>query len=301
MHTKHLELEQVGIDFPTPKGPFTALQDVNLKIAKGEFVSLIGHSGCGKSTVLNIVAGLHQATTGGVILDGAEVKQPGPERAVVFQNHSLLPWLSVYKNVELAVKSTMRGKSKSEMREWIMHNLELVHMTHALDKLPSEISGGMKQRVGIARALAMEPKVLLMDEPFGALDALTRAHLQDSLMEIHADLGNTVIMITHDVDEAVLLSDRIVMMNNGPAATIGEILDIELPRPRDRLALADNKQYNHYRHEVLTFLYDKQKKVETVTSRVSQSSSTGRRAEQQQHKSNEVNSEKKDAKNSDAA
>lgn len=295
MHTKHLELEQVGIDFPTPKGPFTALQDVNLKIAKGEFVSLIGHSGCGKSTVLNIVAGLHQATTGGVILDGAEVKQPGPERAVVFQNHSLLPWLSVYKNVELAVKSTMRGKSKGEMRDWIMHNLELVHMTHALDKLPNEISGGMKQRVGIARALAMEPKVLLMDEPFGALDALTRAHLQDSLMEIHADLGNTVIMITHDVDEAVLLSDRIVMMNNGPAATIGEILDIELPRPRNRLALADNKQYNHYRHEVLTFLYDKQKKVETVPSRANHSAS------QKNSKSNEVSSEKKDTKKSDAA
>ncbi len=295
MHTKHLELEQVGIDFPTPKGPFTALQDVNLKIAKGEFVSLIGHSGCGKSTVLNIVAGLHQATTGGVILDGAEVKQPGPERAVVFQNHSLLPWLSVYKNVELAVKSTMRGKSKGEMRDWIMHNLELVHMTHALDKLPNEISGGMKQRVGIARALAMEPKVLLMDEPFGALDALTRAHLQDSLMEIHADLGNTVIMITHDVDEAVLLSDRIVMMNNGPAATIGEILDIELPRPRNRLALADNKQYNHYRHEVLTFLYDKQKKVETVPSRTKHSAS------QKNSKSNEVSSEKKDANKSDAA
>ncbi|MEA3380194.1 MAG: ABC transporter ATP-binding protein [Pseudomonadota bacterium] len=295
MHTKHLELEQVGIDFPTPKGPFTALQDVNLKIAKGEFVSLIGHSGCGKSTVLNIVAGLHQATSGGVILDGAEVKQPGPERAVVFQNHSLLPWLSVYKNVELAVKSTMRGKSKGEMRDWIMHNLELVHMTHALDKLPNEISGGMKQRVGIARALAMEPKVLLMDEPFGALDALTRAHLQDSLMEIHADLGNTVIMITHDVDEAVLLSDRIVMMNNGPAATIGEILDIELPRPRNRLALADNKQYNHYRHEVLTFLYDKQKKVETVPSRANHTAS------QKNSKFNEVSSEKKDAKKSDAA
>lgn len=295
MHTKHLELEQVGIDFPTPKGPFTALQDVNLKIAKGEFVSLIGHSGCGKSTVLNIVAGLHQATTGGVILDGAEVKQPGPERAVVFQNHSLLPWLSVYKNVELAVKSTVRGKSKGEMRDWIMHNLELVHMTHALDKLPNEISGGMKQRVGIARALAMEPKLLLMDEPFGALDALTRAHLQDSLMEIHADLGNTVIMITHDVDEAVLLSDRIVMMNNGPAATIGEILDIELPRPRNRLALADNKQYNHYRHEVLTFLYDKQKKVETVPSRTKHSAS------QKNIKSNEVSSEKKDANKSDAA
>ena len=269
MTPKHLELTQVGIDFPTPKGPFTALMDVNLKIEKGEFVSLIGHSGCGKSTVLNIVAGLHQATTGGVILDNAEVKEPGPERAVVFQNHSLLPWLSVYKNVELAVKQTLRGKSKKEIRDWVMHNLELVHMTHATDKLPAEISGGMKQRVGIARALAMEPKVLLMDEPFGALDALTRAHLQDSLMEIHADLGNTVIMITHDVDEAVLLSDRIVMMTNGPAATVGEILDIKLPRPRDRLALADNPEYNHYRHEVLTFLYEKQKKIEPVGSKKS--------------------------------
>ncbi|MBR9791637.1 MAG: ABC transporter ATP-binding protein [Gammaproteobacteria bacterium] len=265
MQSRHLELSQVGIDFPTPKGPFTALTDVNLKIQKGEFISLIGHSGCGKSTVLNIVAGLHQATSGGVILDGAEVKEPGPERAVVFQNHSLLPWLSCYKNVELAVKQTQKGKSKQEIRDWVMHNMELVHMTHALDKLPSEISGGMKQRVGIARALAMEPKVLLMDEPFGALDALTRAHLQDSLMDIHADLGNTVIMITHDVDEAVLLSDRIVMMTNGPAATIGEILDVKLERPRDRLALADNPEYNHYRHEVLTFLYEKQKKVETVS------------------------------------
>ncbi len=269
MNAKHLELTQVGIDFPTPKGPFTALRDVNLNIKKGEFISLIGHSGCGKSTVLNIVAGLHQATTGGVILDNVEVKEPGPERAVVFQNHSLLPWLSVYKNVELAVKQTLRGKSKAEIREWVMHNLELVHMTHAIDKLPSEISGGMKQRVGIARALAMEPKVLLMDEPFGALDALTRAHLQDSLMEIHADLGNTVIMITHDVDEAVLLSDRIVMMTNGPAATVGEILEVNLPRPRDRLVLADNPEYNHYRHEVLTFLYEKQKKVEPVSARKS--------------------------------
>jgi nitrate/nitrite transport system ATP-binding protein len=266
MQNKHLELSQVGIDFPTPKGPFTALTDVNLKIRKGEFISLIGHSGCGKSTVLNIVAGLHQATNGGVILDGSEVKEPGPERAVVFQNHSLLPWLSVYKNVELAVKQTQKGKSKKEIRDWILHNLELVHMTHALDKLPSEISGGMKQRVGIARALAMEPKVLLMDEPFGALDALTRAHLQDSLMDIHAELGNTVIMITHDVDEAVLLSDRIVMMTNGPSATIGEVLEVNLPRPRDRLALADNPEYNHYRHEVLTFLYEKQKKVEPVSN-----------------------------------
>lgn len=259
MNHEHLLLSQVCIDFPTDSGPFRALDDVNLTISKGEFVSLIGHSGCGKSTVLNIVAGLHQATVGGVILDDKEVNEPGPERAVVFQHHSLLPWLTAYENVELAVKQVFRGKkSKSEMADWINHNLELVHMSHAKDKLPSEISGGMKQRVGIARALAMEPKVLLMDEPFGALDALTRAHLQDSLMEIHADLGNTVIMITHDVDEAVLLSDRIVMMTNGPAATIGDILHIELPRPRDRIALADQPEYNHYRSEVLKFLYERQ-------------------------------------------
>ena len=257
-------VQTCALPISTPKGPFTALQDVNLKITEGEFISLIGHSGCGKSTVLNIIAGLHQATTGGVILDSKEVTEPGPERAVVFQNHSLLPWLNVYKNVELAVKQTRKGVSKKEIREWVEHNLELVHMTHAIDKLPSEISGGMKQRVGIARALAMEPKVLLMDEPFGALDALTRAHLQDSLMEIHSKLGNTVIMITHDVDEAVLLSDRIVMMTNGPAATVGEILKIDLERPRDRLVLADDAKYNHYRHDVLTFLYEKQKKVESV-------------------------------------
>ncbi len=266
MSQLHLELSSVGIDFPTPKGPFSALHDVNLKIMQGEFVSLIGHSGCGKSTVLNIVAGLYQATLGGVILNGREVNEPGPERAVVFQNHSLLPWLTAYQNVELGVKPVFKGKkTKAEMREWIEHNLELVHMTHALHKRPDELSGGMKQRVGIARALAMQPEVLLMDEPFGALDALTRAHLQDSLMEIQNTLGNTVIMITHDVDEAVLLSDRIVMMTNGPAATVGEILDVKLARPRNRLALADDTEYNGYRGAVLRFLYEKQKKVEPIT------------------------------------
>ncbi|WP_323815802.1 ABC transporter ATP-binding protein [Cellvibrio sp. NN19] len=264
----HLELTKVGIEFPTPKGPFCALQNVDLKIKKGEFVSLIGHSGCGKSTVLNIVAGLYQATTGGVVLNGKEVNEPGPERAVVFQNHSLLPWLTAYENVELGVKRVFKGKkNKAEMHEWIEHNLELVHMTHAMHKRPDEISGGMKQRVGIARALAMEPQVLLMDEPFGALDALTRAHLQDSLMEIQNELGNTVIMITHDVDEAVLLSDRIVMMTNGPAATVGEILDVNLPRPRNRLELADDVEYNHYRSTVLRFLYEKQKKVESFDAK----------------------------------
>ncbi|MCE3253119.1 MAG: transporter ATP-binding protein [Cellvibrio sp.] len=264
----HLELTRVGIEFPTPKGPFCALQNVDLKIKKGEFVSLIGHSGCGKSTVLNIVAGLYQATTGGVVLNGREVNEPGPERAVVFQNHSLLPWLTAYENVELGVKRVFRGKkTRAEMREWIEHNLELVHMTHAIHKRPDELSGGMKQRVGIARALAMEPQVLLMDEPFGALDALTRAHLQDSLMEIQNELGNTVIMITHDVDEAVLLSDRIVMMTNGPAATVGEILDVTLERPRNRLELADNVEYNHYRSAVLRFLYEKQKKIESIDAK----------------------------------
>ncbi|MEO4048949.1 ABC transporter ATP-binding protein [Pseudomonas sp. CAU 1711] len=260
MSQTHLELSAVGIDFPTDKGLFRALQNVNLKIDKGEFVSLIGHSGCGKSTVLNIVAGLYQATTGGVILDGREVNEPGPERAVVFQNHSLLPWLTCYQNVELAVRQVFRDKSRREVREWTLHNLELVHMLHAKDKRPGEISGGMKQRIGIARALSMQPKVLLMDEPFGALDALTRAHLQDSLMEIHRDLGNTVIMITHDVDEAVLLSDRIVMMSNGPAATVGDILRVDLPRPRDRLALANDPHYHHCRAAVLEFLYQRQQR-----------------------------------------
>lgn len=267
----HLDISHISIEFPTPKGPFKALNDVSLKIEKGEFVSLIGHSGCGKSTVLNIVAGLYEATSGGVILDDKEIKGPGPERAVVFQNHSLLPWLTAYQNVELAVKQVFSGKkSKREMAQWIEHNLELVHMSHARDKRPNEISGGMKQRVGIARALAMEPSVLLMDEPFGALDALTRAHLQDSLMEIQKTLNNTVIMITHDVDEAVLLSDRIVMMTNGPAATVGEILQVDLERPRDRLALANDPKYVDYRAQVLTFLYEKQRKVESITSTPSQ-------------------------------
>lgn len=264
-----LDISSIRMEFDTPNGPFTALKDVDLKIDKGEFVSLIGHSGCGKSTVLNIVAGLYQATKGGVILNGKEISEPGPERAVVFQNHSLLPWLTAYQNVELAVKQVFgKQKSKAEMKDWIEHNLHLVHMDHAMHKRPDEISGGMKQRVGIARALSMQPDILLMDEPFGALDALTRAHMQDSLMEIQNELNNTVIMITHDVDEAVLLSDRIVMMTNGPEATIGEILDINLERPRDRLALADMPEYAHLRAQVLKFLYEKQKKIEPITTTV---------------------------------
>lgn len=257
-----LEISHINMDFPTADGYFRALEDVDLDIQKGEFVSLIGHSGCGKSTVLNIIAGLYQVSLGGVILNGKEVNQPGPERAVVFQNHSLLPWLTAYENVELAVKQVFgKTKSKSEMQDWVEHNLRLVHMGHAMHKRPDEISGGMKQRVGIARALAMQPDVLLMDEPFGALDALTRAHMQDSLMEIQAELNNTVVMITHDVDEAVLLSDRIIMMTNGPSATVGEILKVNLPRPRDRIELAKDIEYNRCRSEVLTFLYEKQRKI----------------------------------------
>jgi nitrate/nitrite transport system ATP-binding protein len=269
MKDRYLELSKVGIEFKTDNEPFRALQNVNLNITKGEFISLIGHSGCGKSTVLNIVAGLYEATEGGVILEGREVNEPGPDRAVVFQNHALLPWLTVYKNVELAVKCVFKKtKSKAEIHQWVKHNLNLVHMDHAMNKLPSELSGGMKQRVGIARCLAMQPKVLLMDEPFGALDALTRARLQDSLMEIQQQLDNTIIMITHDVDEAVLLSDRIVMMTNGPAATIGEVLAIDLPRPRNRVQLADDPHFNAYRQKVLEFLYEKQSNTDDTKAQV---------------------------------
>ncbi|EGQ7842677.1 ABC transporter ATP-binding protein [Vibrio alginolyticus] len=262
-----LDLTRLGMRFPTPDGEFIALKNVDLQINKGEFVSLIGHSGCGKSTVLNLVAGLHMPTDGGVIVDGREVAGPGPDRAVVFQNHSLLPWLTVYQNVELAVKQIAGKKGKAWIQEQVNHYLELIQMQHAAHKKPDEISGGMKQRVGIARALALQPKVLLMDEPFGALDALTRAHLQDALMKIQAELNNTVIMITHDVDEAALLSDKIVMMTNGPAATIGEVLEVNLPRPRERVALADDAQYQKCRQAVLKFLYEKQSKVETPASK----------------------------------
>ena len=265
MTRPYLSIENVGIDFVRGAVKSIVLRDVSLKIARGEFVSIIGHSGCGKSTILNIVAGLLNATTGAVLLDGKAVEEPGPDRAVVFQNHSLLPWLTVYENVALAVDKVFAGtKSKAERAEWVMHNLRLVHMEHARDERPGEISGGMKQRVGIARALAMQPKVLLMDEPFGALDALTRAHLQDALMEIHAKLGNTVIMITHDVDEAVLLSDRIVMMTNGPAASIGEVLDVPLARPRKRLELVSHPVYIAAREAVLKFLYERHSYVEAA-------------------------------------
>jgi len=253
----YLALEGLGVTFPTPKGPFTALENVDLSIEKGEFVALIGHSGCGKSTLLNIVAGLQKPTRGVVFLDGDVIDGPGPDRAVIFQDHSLLPWLTVEENVRLAVDKTMAGKPRAARRDWVMHNLDLVQMAHAAAKRPAELSGGMKQRVGIARAIAMSPRVLLMDEPFGALDALTRASLQDAVMTIQSKLNNTVVMITHDVDEAVLLADRVVMMTNGPAATIGEDLRVDLPRPRNRIEMADTPAYNHARHEILHFLHQR--------------------------------------------
>jgi nitrate/nitrite transport system ATP-binding protein len=263
--TSYLKLDHIDKTFIRGSAETEVLKDITLGIDKGEFVSMIGHSGCGKTTLLNIVAGLARTTNGGVLLEEREVNEPGPDRAVVFQNHSLLPWLTVYDNVSLAVNKVFSGvKSRTERHDWVMHNLELVQMTHAKDKRPGEVSGGMKQRVGIARALAMEPKVLLLDEPFGALDALTRAHLQDSVMAIHQKLGNTVMMITHDVDEAVLLSDRIVMMTNGPAARIGEILDVPLPRPRKRLELAANQTYLKCRQRVLEFLYERHRFVEAA-------------------------------------
>ncbi|MBI5911553.1 MAG: ABC transporter ATP-binding protein [Betaproteobacteria bacterium] len=256
---KYLSIERVGMVFDTRKGPFTALADISLALDQGEFVSLIGHSGCGKSTLLNLVAGLIKPSSGAMILAGREIAGPGPDRGVVFQNHSLLPWLTCFDNVHLAVERVFGGgESRADLKARTRRALELVHLGDAESKFPHEISGGMKQRVGIARALSMEPKMLLLDEPFGALDALTRAHLQDELLRIVAATGSTVFMVTHDVDEAVLLSDRVVMLTNGPAAGIGEILAIDLPRPRERLALASHPRYLQYRKAVLQFLYQKQ-------------------------------------------
>ena len=254
--SKFIEVQHAEMVFTTRKSKFHALQDISLTVAKGEFITLIGHSGCGKSTLLNLIAGLTLPTSGALLCDNREIAAPGPERAVVFQNNSLLPWLTCFENVHLAVERVFAATEKKAQLDARTHAaLELVGMGHAAAKRPHEISGGMKQRVGIARALAMEPKVLLLDEPFGALDALTRAKLQDELLKIVARTQSTTVMVTHDVDEAVLLSDRIVMMTNGPAATIGEILSVELARPRDRVGLAEDTQYVHYRKEVLDFLY----------------------------------------------
>ena len=262
-----IQVENAEMVFVTRNARFHALRDINLTVEKGEFVTLIGHSGCGKSTLLNLIAGLTLPTSGTLMCDNREIAAPGPERAVVFQNHSLLPWLTCFENVHLAVERVFGQKeSKAQLATRTEAALVLVGMGHALSKRPHEISGGMKQRVGIARALAMEPKVLLLDEPFGALDALTRAHLQDELLKIVARTHSTVVMVTHDVDEAVLLSDRIVMMTNGPAATIGEILTVTLPRPRNRLVLADDVRYVQHRKQVLDFLYTRHAKAQLVAA-----------------------------------
>jgi len=267
MTTDFIKIENAEMVFTTKKGRFHALREIDLGVAQGEFVTLIGHSGCGKSTLLNLIAGLLVPSSGVLLCDRREINAPGPERAVVFQNHSLLPWLSCAENVHLAVERVFSAREgKAQLKARTQAALELVGMGHAVNKRPHEISGGMKQRVGIARALAMEPKVLLMDEPFGALDALTRAHLQDELLKIVARTKSTVVMVTHDVDEAVLLSDRIVMMTNGPAATIGEILRVDLPRPRNRVELAEDRSYVHCRKAVLDFLYTRQGHVEKVAA-----------------------------------
>jgi nitrate/nitrite transport system ATP-binding protein len=269
--SKYLQIEGVAQTFKTAKGDFPALRHIDLTVGKGEFVTLIGHSGCGKSTLLNLIAGLTMPTEGTLICANREIAGPGPERAMVFQNHSLLPWLTCFENVYLGVERVfgqsgiVDGKPKEDKAQLTARThaaLEMVGLSHAAFKRPGEISGGMKQRVGIARALAMEPQVLLMDEPFGALDALTRAKLQDELLAIVANTQSTVVMVTHDVDEAVLLSDKIVMMTNGPAATIGEVLHVELPRPRSRVTLADDAAYLHYRKAVIDFLYTRQAHVE---------------------------------------
>ena len=264
---RYLQVDNAAKTFATRKGEFIALREINLSIARGEFVALIGHSGCGKSTLLNLVAGLIKPTAGVLLLAGREIGGPGPDRAVVFQNHSLLPWMSCFDNVYLAVERVFGATEKrAQLAQRTHQALELVGLTHAEHKKPHEISGGMKQRVGIARALVMEPKMLLLDEPFGALDALTRARLQDELKKIVSATGSTVLMVTHDVDEAVLLADRIVMMTNGPAATIGEIVKVDLPRPRDRLEMAHDATYLACREHVLQFLYRKQGHVEVLAA-----------------------------------
>ncbi|MFT4101853.1 MAG: ABC transporter ATP-binding protein [Burkholderiaceae bacterium] len=263
MNERFIQIQGVEQAFKTPKGRFVALRDIDLDVARGEFVALIGHSGCGKSTLLNLIAGLTRPTQGVLLCANREIAGPGPDRAVVFQNHSLLPWLTCFENVYLGVERVFgANERKAQLKQRTEEALALVGLGHAAQKRPGEISGGMKQRVGIARALAMQPQVLLMDEPFGALDALTRAKLQDELLAIVQQTRSTVVMVTHDVDEAVLLSDKIVMMTNGPAATIGEVLSVRLPRPRHRVELAEDRHYVQYRKAVIDFLYTRQRHVE---------------------------------------
>jgi nitrate ABC transporter ATP-binding subunit len=251
---KFVDISGVHKLFGSGKSRYHALAGVDLRIGKGEFVSIIGHSGCGKSTLLNLVAGLYLPTTGSVAVNGKEVTEPGLDRAVVFQSHSLLPWLTVLENVMVAVDSVYPEKSKEFRLEEAKKFVEMVHLTPHMNKKPGQLSGGMKQRVGIARAFAADPQVLLLDEPFGALDALTRGSMQDELTTIWEKNRKTVMMITHDVDEAVFLSDRIVLMSNGPAAVIAKVVEVPIPRPRTREALLEDSHYLEIRKELLHYL-----------------------------------------------
>ncbi len=265
--THFVAVENVEKVFPLANGDiYIALKGIDLDIKKGEFISLIGHSGCGKSTLLNMIAGLDLPTDGVVMLEDEEVLKPGPDRMVVFQNYSLLPWMSVRQNIELAVKNVLGHLPAAERREIVEHHIDMVGLRHAADKPPDQLSGGMKQRVAIARAFAIKPKLLLLDEPFGALDALTRGNLQEKLMEICEENHVTTVMVTHDVDEAILLSDRVVMLTNGPESKIGQILDIDIPRPRKRMEVISHPNYYSYRSEIIYFL-NQQKQIKKLRAR----------------------------------
>ncbi|PHJ58916.1 bacitracin ABC transporter ATP-binding protein [Nostoc linckia z18] len=250
-----LVIEGVSKIYPTPEGPYTVLDGVDLKVREGEFVCIIGHSGCGKSTLLNMISGFNTPTDGVVLLQEKPITEPGPDRMMVFQNYCLLPWLNVFDNVYLAVDSVFPKKTKAEKRAIVREHLAMVGLTEAADKKPSQISGGMKQRVAIARALSIRPQVLILDEPFGALDAITKEELQEELLQIWREHQVTVLMITHDIDEALFLADRVVMMTNGPAAHIGEILNIPFSRPRNRRRIMEDPEYYNLRNYALDFLY----------------------------------------------
>jgi bicarbonate transport system ATP-binding protein len=252
-----LIVDNVSKIYPTPKGSYTVLQDVNLIVNQGEFICVIGHSGCGKSTLLNMISGFATPSIGSVHLKGKPITKPGPDRMVVFQNYALLPWLTVFENVYLAVDSVYPHKPEREKRAIVREHLALVGLSEASEKKPTQISGGMKQRASIARALAIRPEVLILDEPFGALDAITKEELQEELLKIWNEHRCTVLMITHDIDEALFLADRLVMMTNGPAANIGEIMDIPFPRPRDRSLIMEDPQYYDLRNYALDFLYNR--------------------------------------------
>ncbi|MGL5806079.1 MAG: ABC transporter ATP-binding protein [Xenococcaceae cyanobacterium] len=253
--TGFLEIENLVKSYPNPNGEeFVILDRVNLSIRKGEYISIIGHSGCGKSTLIKIVGGLEKATSGLVTLEGKEIRKPGADRMMVFQQYSLLPWLTVKENIRLAVDEVYKKANKVEKQQVVSEHLTMVNLTAAADKYPDEISGGMKQRVGIARALAVRPKLLLMDEPFGALDALTKRKLHKQVLAICEEYHQTAMMITHDVDEAIFMSDRIILMTNGPKANIGEILEIPFSHPRNPHELRESKEYYEIRNHALNFL-----------------------------------------------